>query len=152
MSSSSSSGSGSRAAKRRRRGGRGGSHQANPPPPPPPEERIPRENDIVTLSVGGTKMKTRRSTLCLYKDSLLAQMFATEGSGRRLFAPATTDADGAVFLDFDPEPFRYILNCESRSESTTSKSQGNERRTGSSLSPFLPLCFSFYLLARKFQD
>ena len=61
--------------------------------------------DIVCLNVGGTKMATKRSTLCQVKGSLLASMFSGrwEDSVER-------DVDGHVFLDFNPKLFALVLD------------------------------------------
>ena len=61
-------------------------------------------DDIVSLNVGGQKFTTTRSTLCQVEGSLLSTMFSGrwEDSLKR-------DQDGAVFFDFNPEHFNYIL-------------------------------------------
>ena len=63
------------------------------------------DNDnIVYLNVGGTKMATKRSTLCQVEESLLAAMF----SGR--WENVDRDEDGHVFLDYNPELFVLVLD------------------------------------------
>jgi hypothetical protein len=63
------------------------------------------QSDIVYLNVGGTKMATKRSTLCQIEGSLLAAMF----SGRWEHN-VERDADGHVFLDFNPKLFAFVLD------------------------------------------
>ncbi len=62
------------------------------------------DDDIIRLNVGGEKFTTTRSTLCQVEDSLLATMF----SGRWEDG-VKRDEDGAVFFDFNPQYFGYIL-------------------------------------------
>ena len=62
------------------------------------------DDDIISLNVGGQKFTTTRSTLCQEEGSLLSTMFSgrwEDGLKR--------DQDGAVFFDFNPEYFSYIL-------------------------------------------
>ena len=62
------------------------------------------DDDIIPLNVGGKKFTTTRSTLCQVEGSLLATMFSgrwEDGIKR--------DRDGAVFFDFNPQYFGYIL-------------------------------------------
>ncbi|CAB3976897.1 Chaperone dnaK2 [Paramuricea clavata] len=63
------------------------------------------DDDIINLNIGGHKMTTKRSTLCQVEGSLLASMFSGrwEDSLER-------DQDDAVFLDFNPQHFGFILN------------------------------------------
>ncbi len=63
------------------------------------------DDDIIRLNVGGQKFTTARSTLCQVEGSLLATMF----SGRWEDA-VKRDEDGAVFFDFNPQYFSYILD------------------------------------------
>ena len=63
------------------------------------------DNDIINLNVGGTKLTTRRSTLCQVKDSLLATMFSERREDN-----IERDQDGAVFFDFNPQHFIIILD------------------------------------------
>ncbi len=62
------------------------------------------DDDIIPLNVGGKKFTTTRSTLCQVEGSLLATMF----SGRWEDG-VKRDKDGAVFFDFNPKHFGYIL-------------------------------------------
>jgi len=63
------------------------------------------EDEVLTLNVGGELLTTRRSTLCLYEGSYLANIF----SGR-WESCIERDRQGHFFLDFDPISFRLILN------------------------------------------
>ena len=63
------------------------------------------DDDIIHLNVGGQKFTSTRSTLCQVEGSLLATMFSgrwEDGLKR--------DEDGAVFLDYNPQYFGYILD------------------------------------------
>ena len=62
------------------------------------------DDDIISFNVGGQKFTTTRSTLCQVEGSLLSTMFSgrwEDGLKR--------DQDGAVFFDFNPQCFGYIL-------------------------------------------
>ena len=63
------------------------------------------DDDIINLNVGGTKMTTKRSTLCQVKGSLFSSMF----SGRWETSLAR-DEDGRIFFDFNPQHFVLILD------------------------------------------
>ena len=63
------------------------------------------EDEIVHLNVGGTKMATKKSTLCQVEESMLATMF----SGR-WETDIERDEDGHVFLDYNPELFALVLD------------------------------------------
>ena len=63
-----------------------------------------KDDDIINLNVGGTKMTTKRSTLCQVKGSLLASMF----SGRWEDS-LSRDKDDCVFFDWNPQHFILIL-------------------------------------------
>ena len=69
------------------------------------EAFVIRDDDIIRLNVGGKKFTTKRSTLCQVEGSLFATMFSGrwEDSVER-------DQDGAVFFDFNPQYFAYILD------------------------------------------
>ena len=63
------------------------------------------DDDMIHLNVGGQKFTTKRSTLCQVEGSLLASMFSgrwEDGLER--------DQDGAVFFDFSPQYFGFILD------------------------------------------
>ena len=62
------------------------------------------DDDIIPLNVGGKKFTTTRSTLCQVEGSLLATMFTG-----RWEDGVKRDKDGAVFFDFNPKHFGYIL-------------------------------------------
>lgn len=62
-------------------------------------------SDILELNVGGRAFTTKRGTLTLVKDSLLAQMF----SGR-WECSLSLDREGRIFLDWDPDCFAVILH------------------------------------------
>ena len=63
------------------------------------------DDDVINLNVGGTKMTTKRSTLCQVEGSLLSSMF----SGRWETSLAR-DEDGRIFFDFNPQYFVLILD------------------------------------------
>jgi hypothetical protein len=63
------------------------------------------ENDIVYLNVGGTKMATKRSTLCQIEGSLLASLFSGRWEDN-----VERDVDGHAFLDFNPKLFALVLD------------------------------------------
>ncbi|CAB4040061.1 Chaperone dnaK2 [Paramuricea clavata] len=63
------------------------------------------DDDMIHLNVGGQKFTTKRSTLCQVEGSLLASMFSgrwEDGLER--------DQDGAIFFDFSPQYFGFILD------------------------------------------
>lgn len=62
-------------------------------------------NDIVYLNVGGTKMATKRSTLCQIEGSPLAAMMSGRWEGR-----IEHDEDGHIFLDYNPKLFASVLD------------------------------------------
>ena len=64
-----------------------------------------KSDDVISLNVGGESMTCLRSTLCQIDGSLLATMFSGRWEDR-----LTKDKDGNVFLDYDPECFKFILN------------------------------------------
>lgn len=63
------------------------------------------DDEVLTLNVGGHLFSTRRSTLCAYEGSYLANLF----SGR-WETSIERDGEGRYFLDFDPLSFRLVLN------------------------------------------
>ncbi len=63
------------------------------------------DDDIINLNVGGTKMTTKRSTLCQVEGSLFSSMF----SGR-WETSLVRDEDGRIFFDFNPQYFVLILD------------------------------------------
>merc|ERR1719290_131801 len=62
-------------------------------------------NDWISLDVGGTLFKTRRSTLVSVPGSLLANMFDPESD----MLPARQE-NGAYIIDVSPQEFGVILN------------------------------------------
>lgn len=63
------------------------------------------EDEVLNLNVGGHVFATRRSTLCVYDGSYLANLF----SGR-WESSIERDKEGCFFLDFDPYCFQLVLN------------------------------------------
>ena len=64
-----------------------------------------RDDDLINLNVGGTKITTTRSTLCQVENSLLAAMFSGRWEDN-----IKRDQDGAVFFDFNPQHFILVLD------------------------------------------
>ena len=64
-----------------------------------------RDDDLINLNVGGTKITTTRLTLCQVEDSLLAAMFSGRWEDN-----IKRDQDGAVFFDFNPQHFILVLD------------------------------------------
>lgn len=62
-------------------------------------------DQIISLNVGGIKLKTTRSCLCSIKDSMLNSMFAADSRHTLV-----KDRNGNVFLDRDGGRFRQVLN------------------------------------------
>lgn len=65
-----------------------------------------RASDVIDLNVGGHAMSVLRSTLCAVDGSMLACMF----SGR-WEQQLVRDAQGRVFLDYNPYCFERIVDC-----------------------------------------
>lgn len=63
-------------------------------------------DDVIELNVGGQKITTLRSTLTVVPNSKLAQMFSKDQSEKNLFV----DKQGAVFFDYNPAYFSYLLD------------------------------------------
>ncbi|CAF1102948.1 unnamed protein product [Didymodactylos carnosus] len=63
------------------------------------------DNDIIYLNVGGEKMCTLRSTLIQTPNTVLAMQFSGKWEEKIL-----KNKDGHVFLDYDPQLFRLLLN------------------------------------------
>ena len=63
-------------------------------------------DDIIHLNIGGQKITTERSTLCLVENSRLADMFSGRGEDN-----LERDQDGTIFFDFNPQYFILILDC-----------------------------------------
>ncbi|CAM4952886.1 unnamed protein product [Rotaria socialis] len=60
---------------------------------------------IVNLNVGGETISTSRATLILIEGSLLATMFSGKWEEKLI-----KDANGSIFLDYDPVLFKFLLN------------------------------------------
>jgi len=63
-------------------------------------------DDVIELNVGGQKMTTLRSTLTAVPNSKLALMFSKANTKNML----STDKQGAVFFDYNPIYFNYLLD------------------------------------------
>ena len=63
--------------------------------------------DIITLDVGGTVVRTLRATLTKQPGSELARIFEADSAD---VSPAVLQDDGSFFLDTDPAAFRVVLN------------------------------------------
>lgn len=67
---------------------------------------IASSDDVIELNIGGQKMTTLRSTLTIVPNSKLARMFSKDHPGTNLL----TDKQGAVFFDYNPVYFNYLLD------------------------------------------
>jgi hypothetical protein len=63
-------------------------------------------NDVIKINCGGELFSVTRSTLAVFDDSYLANLF----SGRWDSSIERDATTGAFFLDFDPVSFRLIVN------------------------------------------
>ncbi|UJR15496.1 hypothetical protein I4U23_002439 [Adineta vaga] len=63
-------------------------------------------DDIIELNIGGEKMTTLRSTLTAVPNSKLSSMFSKDNAKRML----PLDKQGAVFFDYNPLYFSYLLD------------------------------------------
>ncbi|CAF1197692.1 unnamed protein product [Rotaria sp. Silwood1] len=63
-------------------------------------------DDIIELNIGGQKMTTLRSTLTAVPNSKLALMFSKENMNKTL----SLDKQGAIFFDYNPIYFNYLLD------------------------------------------
>jgi hypothetical protein len=63
-------------------------------------------DDIIELNIGGQKMSTLRSTLTAIPHSKLASMFRKDNMKNMLLI----DKQGAVFFDYNPIYFNYLLD------------------------------------------
>jgi hypothetical protein len=63
-------------------------------------------DDVIELNVGGQKMTTLRSTLTVVPNSKLARMFSKDNTEKNL----SMDKQGAVFFDYNPIYFNYLLD------------------------------------------
>lgn len=64
-----------------------------------------RQNEIVTLNVGGELFMVKRDTLRVCRGSYLADLFSGRWEGQ-----LQKDAKGNVFLDLDPGTFELLLS------------------------------------------
>lgn len=62
---------------------------------------------IMRLNVGGKSFTTSLATLRSVPDSLLGRMFEEDSR----FGTPLKDESGAVFLDRDPDVFKWLLDC-----------------------------------------
>lgn len=70
------------------------------------DRSTPIVDDVIELNIGGQKMTTLRSTLTVVGGSKLAQMFKDKPSVKKL----PIDKDGAVFFDYNPIYFNFLLD------------------------------------------
>ena len=63
-------------------------------------------DDIIELNIGGQKMTTLRSTLTAVPHSKLASIFSKNNMKTTL----PIDKQGAVFFDYNPMYFSYLLD------------------------------------------
>lgn len=63
-------------------------------------------DDVIELNVGGEKITTLRSTLTAVSDSKLARMFSKDTTEKNLLM----DKQGAVFFDYNPIYFNFLLD------------------------------------------
>lgn len=63
-------------------------------------------DEVIELNIGGQKMTTLRSTLTVIPQSKLAKMFSRKNSNENL----RRDKQGAVFFDYNPMQFSYLLD------------------------------------------
>ncbi|CAF3321249.1 unnamed protein product [Rotaria socialis] len=63
-------------------------------------------DDVIELNVGGQKITTLRSTLTAVPSSKLARMFSKDNTEKHL----PVDQQGAVFFDYNPIYFNYLLD------------------------------------------
>jgi hypothetical protein len=61
---------------------------------------------VIELNVGGQKITTLRSTLTIVPNSKLARMFSKDNPEKNL----PMDKQGAVFFDYNPIYFNYLLD------------------------------------------
>jgi hypothetical protein len=67
---------------------------------------VSTSDDVIELNIGGQKMTTLRSTLTVVPNSKLALMFSKSNKGKNL----PTDKQGAVFFDYNPLYFNFLLD------------------------------------------
>ena len=64
------------------------------------------KDEVIELNIGGEKITTLRSTLMAIPSSKLALMFSNNRTEQTLLI----DKQGAVFFDYNPLHFTYLLN------------------------------------------
>lgn len=84
-------------------------------------QTVVKDDDVISLNIGGKNMAASRSTLCQVEGSLLASMF----SGRWEDG-LKKDKQGNVFLDFNPTCFKLILNYLRAKKIETPRSQAEK--------------------------
>ena len=84
-------------------------------------QTVVKDDDVISLNIGGKNMAASRSTLCQVEGSLLASMF----SGRWEDG-LKKDKQGNVFLDFNPTCFKLILNYLRAKKIETPRSQAKK--------------------------
>ena len=84
-------------------------------------QTVVKNDDVISLNIGGKNMAASRSTLCQVEGSLLASMF----SGRWEDG-LKKDKQGNVFLDFNPTCFKLILNYLRAKKIETPRSQAKK--------------------------
>ena len=80
-----------------------------------------KDDDVISLNIGGKNMAASRSTLCQVEGSLLASMFSGRWEDR-----LKKDKQGNVFLDFNPDCFKLILNYLRAKKIETPRSQAKK--------------------------
>ncbi|CAB4044374.1 Chaperone dnaK2, partial [Paramuricea clavata] len=79
------------------------------------------DDDVISLNIGGKIMAASRSTLCQVEGSLLASMFSGRWEER-----LKKDKHENVFLDFNPDCFKLILNYLRAKKIETPRSKAKE--------------------------
>ena len=77
-----------------------------------------KDDDVISLNIGGKNMAASRSTLCQVEGLLLASMFSGRWEDR-----LKKDKQGNVLLDFNPDCFKLILNYLRAKKTETPRSQ-----------------------------
>ena len=70
------------------------------------KKHVSLSDDVIELNIGGQKMTTLRSTLTAVPKSKLALMFSKDNPNTIL----SVDKQGAVFFDYNPIYFNYLLD------------------------------------------
>ena len=80
-----------------------------------------KDDDVISLNIGGKNKAASRSTLCQVEGSLLASMFSGRWEDK-----LKKDKQGNVFLDFNPDCFKLILNYLRAKKIETPRSQAKK--------------------------